>query len=64
MMAGAPVAILDLEDKDHTLDKADQRSRRSLGPSNIVTLSYQLYLQCYLRYHFVFLLFKTETDPK
>lgn len=47
-MAEAPVAVLDLDDKDHTLGKADQRSGRSLGPSDFMDLSYQLYLQCYL----------------
>lgn len=44
MIAGIPVAILDPEYKDHTSGEADQRSGRSLGLSDLVDLSYQLYL--------------------
>lgn len=62
-MAGVPVAILDREDKDDTLGKADQRYGRSLGPNDFVGLSYQLYLQRYLSHHFVFLLYETEHNP-
>lgn len=44
VIAGTLVAILDPEDKDHTSGEADQRSGRSLGLSDLVDLSYQLYL--------------------
>lgn len=43
MLAGTPVAILDPKDKDHTSGEADERSGRSLGLSDLVDLSYQLY---------------------
>lgn len=61
-MAGAPVVILCL-DKNHTQGKADERSGRSLGPSDFVNLTYQLYLQCYLSNCFVFLLYEWNLIP-